>query len=348
MSKNYVLAVESLEEIEKSKRAQIPCSVQLTAPPDYSAGFKLNAIRQTSIEQKAEPFKFFEQIPLSSKPVIPGELSAKQPAALGIEIAKAIQRNEKILRNIVNVLIRNIQARDEKIISLHKEDEKYLNELIDQLSKKEDANMVKSLLNIITSSTAITVGSILLAPQTVSAITASAAGAALYSSVSGIWAYLMIVSGVSNIVTGELLPKIGGYEKIAGFFTLSPADRKNLAHGIQITATLANTVMGIASSIAAGPLITAVLDWSHGLKVLNTSLELSKGAANFVSGLSEHSYNKLQSRQTIHDSNLSKEQSGLDKDFMELHSAADLQQAFNKLCFNIFETLRKIQQQITS
>ncbi len=345
MDQDLVLSVDSLDEIERSKRAQAPYIAEALRfdPIYYSTNFRLNQLHQTTLQTAAKQ----ETKSISSRPQLPQLSHTKQTKALAVELAQAIQRNEKILEGIVQILVKNIHAHNEVIVKLSKEDEKHLNELLEELSKKENANTIKSLLNIVTSSTAITIGATLLAPESIAAITATAAGAALYSSISSVWAYLLIVTGISNIVTNEILPKIGGYEKMAGFFTSSDADRKKLAENIQITTSFTNTIMGVVSSIATSPLIGAVFQWSHGLKLLNTTLELSTGAVNFASDLNEHSFNNLQARQTQLDGKLNLEQSNLDKDFGQLHSAADLEQSFNKISFNIFETLRKIQEQNT-
>lgn len=348
MSDKSVLAIDGLEEKERSKRTQIPYLAETLKldPIDYSANFQLKRAYTTTLATTATQQSEIK-IPSSSRPTLPLLKQTKQSTALGIEIAKAIQRNEKILQNMVEILIKNIHVHNETIIKLSKEDEEKLNKLLEQLSKTENVDTVKRLLNIVTSATAITIGSLLLAPETITAITATATGSVLYSSVSSIWAYLMIGSGVSNIITNEILPRLGGFEKLAGFFTSSDANKKNLADNIQITASLTTSIMGIISSVATSPLIGAVLDWNKGLKILNTTLELSTGTTNFIYDINEYSLNRLQAAQTKIDGKLSKEQTKLDNAFTKLHSAADIQQTFNKTAFQIFETLKKIQENNT-
>lgn len=348
MPEEPILAVEnldSLDRIERSKRVQ----AQYIPPvrfdtPDYSTSFKLDKLNETTI--KTAP-KREAAASISSRPELIEIKEARKTRALGIDIAEAIKKNEETLQGIVRILVNNINFHNEAIVKLNKEDQAELKALIKQLSNNENLNTVKSLLNVVTSATAITIGAVLLAPETVAAVTATAAGAALYASVSSVWSYLLIATGVSNILTNEILPRIGGYEKVASFFTSSEADRKKLAENIQITTSFTNTIMGVVSSIAASPLIGAALDWSHGLKLLNTTLELSTGAANFASDLSEHQFNKLQSNQTLSDGKLAKEQSVLDNEFMKLHSATDLEQSFNKIIYNIFETLNRILENTT-
>jgi hypothetical protein len=341
MPNDNVFAVDSLEEIERSKRIQAAYNAEaVRSDPTYSTKFRLNQINNTTLSSAPKQ----ESTLVSSRPKIPELNQSKHTKALGVEISAAIQRNEKILEGITNILIRNIDARNQIILKLSKEDENQLNELLDQLSKKENASTVKNLLNIVSSSAAIIVGGLLIAPDTIRALTETAAKAALYSSVSGIWPCLLIATGVSNILVNEILPRVGGYEEIASFFTSSDADKKKLADNIQITTSIANTIMGVVSSIAVSPLIGAVLEWSQGLKLVNTTLELSKGVASFTSDYSEYQFNNLQSKQTQIDGKMTLEQSKLDKDFEFLNSANDLQQSFNKISFNIFETLRKMQE----
>jgi len=348
MPRNDVLAIDSLDplETEKSKKVTPPYYdpfLRLDIP-DYSTKFNLNKLHQTTLDKAPQQItqKYF-----SNSPNLPELNQTKQTTALGFEISKAIQRNEKILQGIVGILINNINLHSEKIITLSEADEKQLKDLLDQLSRKENTNTVSNILNIISSASAITIGALLLAPETIAALTATAASATLYSSISSIWSYLLIATGISNIVTNQILPQIGGYEKLASFFTSCEKDKKNLAENIQITTSLTNTIMGVVSSIATSPLIGAFLKWSHGLKFLNTSLGLSSGAVNFFKDSNESSFKMLESNQTQIDGKLKMEQINLDRNFNQLQTAEDIEKNFNQISFKIFETLRKIQENNT-
>lgn len=339
MPNDHVSAVEGVtsKEIERSKRVQIPYSAQipLVTLPEYSTSFRLDQLHKTTIESAPQTSKIDKNVS-SSRPQLPDLNYAKQPTVLGLEIVRAIQKNEEILNGIVHILIKNIHVHNEAIVKLSEEEQKSLNELLDELSKKENISTVKTLLNVVTSSAAITIG----------AVAASAAGAAI-SSTSLVGSCLLIASGALNLVTNEVFPRLGMFEKIAGFFTDTDAAKRNLADNIQMTTTLANTVMGIASSIAASSLITKVLEWSNGLKLLNSAVSLSDSVLNFITGMYEHTHEKLESEQTTIDGKVSKEQTALDRNYTQLHSATDLQEAFNKASYNIFETIKKMQEENT-
>jgi len=339
-------ALESRDEIERSKRARAFYQAQLERlePVSYSLRPSLLRANQTTLKQS---HKASLSRASDLRPTLPKLSPSRPPQALGMEISRAIQRNERVLNDIAQVLIRNIRSQNDELVRLSKEDEEHLNKLLEQLAKNENSDTVKSLLNIVTSSTAITIGALLLAPETAAAITATAAGAALYASVSSVWSYLLIASGVSNILTNEVLPRIGGFEKIASFLASDDQSRKDLAENIQVTTSLANTVMGVVASVATSPLIGAVLEWSHGLKLLNTGLEVATGGANFIGGINQREANLLQANKTDIDGKLTRGQSQLDQAHLELYSATDLAQAFNKTCYNVFQTLKKINENNT-
>lgn len=347
MPKEQIFAIDTVDsvdrrnDIERSKWVQAAYLAEPTKiDPIYTSKINLNKLSQTTLENAPK----VEVTADYSRPQIPEKLTKNPQKALGMEIALAIQRNEKLLRGMVDVLIKNIDTHNQMILKLNQEDEKVLNDLIDKLSKKENANTVKSILNVVAASTAITVGAILLAPETAIALSATAAGAALYTSASSIWACLLIASGVSNIAINEVMPRVGAFEKIASYFTSSNEDKKKLADNIQITASVANSIMGVISSIATAPIIGSVLNLGNGLKLFNTTVEVANGAANFKSEWNESELNLVQSNQTIVDKKLSDEQRYLENEFDKLHSATDIESAFNKISFNIFETLRKMQE----
>ncbi|MFA6118753.1 MAG: hypothetical protein WCT85_04185 [Parachlamydiales bacterium] len=362
--------IEEIDAVERSKRVQAAYTPQIqNLDTDYSTSFALNKINQSSLDTAQEKISKFDpaQMLSSSNPILPSITNAEDRAvtetadsrkvqeakaqtskkadeskALGLEIAKAIERNEVILQGMVNILVKNIKVQNTAIVQLSEEDQKKLQQLLEQLSKKENADMCKHLLNIATSATAITIGSILISPQAITALSATAAGTALYSSVSSIWSYLLISSGISNLLINEVLPKVGGFEKIASFFASDSSQKQKIADNIQITASLTNAVMGVVSSIATSPLIGALLEWSQGLKVVNTALELASGATSISKDFYEKQYFDLQAEQTLTEGNLNLGQHNLDKSYLELHSLTDMQQNHHKLCYNIFQTLQKI------
>ena len=256
--------------------------------------------------------------------------------ALGYEIAQAIGRNETMLQDISETLINNISTQNQAILKLSKEDEEHLNKLLKELSKKENVDIVKSLLNITVASAAIVVGGLLLAPEALAAATAT--GTAYYAG----YGIILIGSGITNLIANELLPRIGGYEKIASFFTKDETKKQNLADNIQTATSITSTILSVASAIASGPIIGSVLGWAEGLKIVNTATNLATATTSFVKHKNDYTYKNLQSEQTNIDGKLSLERFKLDKDYASLQSAADIEVAFNKISFNIFQTLQKM------
>ncbi|HEU64970.1 MAG TPA: hypothetical protein ENH96_06275 [Chlamydiae bacterium] len=314
--------------------------IEKSADVTYSLNpsFQVKKATLTSIEKTPSNDTNLFSTKSAEKSILPKlEPKSKEPyktqknRALGYEIAQAIGRNETILQDISETLINNISLQNQAILKLSKEDEEHLNELLKELSKKENVDIVKSLLNITVASTAIVVGALII-PEALATTGVVAAG----------YGVILIGSGITNLIANELLPRIGGYEKIASFFTKDEIKKQNLADNIQTATSITSTILSVASAIASGPIIGSVLGWAEGLKIVNTATNLATATTSFVKHKNDYTYKNLQSEQTNIDGKLNLERFKLDKDYASLQSAADVEVAFNKISFNIFQTLQKM------
>ncbi|NGX41289.1 MAG: hypothetical protein KR126chlam4_01128 [Candidatus Anoxychlamydiales bacterium] len=314
--------------------------IEKSADVTYSLNpsFQVKKATLTSIEKTPSNDTNLFPTKSAEKSILPKlEPKSKEPyktqknRALGYEIAQAIGRNETILQDISETLINNISLQNQAILKLSKEDEEHLNELLKELSKKENVDIVKSLLNITVASTAIVVGALII-PEALATTGVVAAG----------YGVILIGSGITNLIANELLPRIGGYEKIASFFTKDETKKQNLADNIQTATSITSTILSVASAIASGPIIGSVLGWAEGLKIVNTATNLATATTSFVKHKNDYTYKNLQSEQTNIDGKLNLERFKLDKDYASLQSAADVEVAFNKISFNIFQTLQKM------
>ena len=352
---NSALAVEKIsatdrtDAIERSKSLQASYLASLEAPlVDYTTKHELQKIYKTTF--KSAPLKTAAMDNFSkTKPTLPlltqrtEKTNPTEKRALGIELAEAIQRNEEVIGDIVGELLKNIKHQSHAIVELSKNDREHLNDLIAQLAKNEDIEVVKSILNVVTASTAIVAGSIILAPETLALIASSAA----LSSISSAWGYLLIATGLANVTTNEILPRFDLFNKIASYFTDNDADKQKLADNIQVTTSLTNTILSIASSIATTPILGAVLKWSSGFNIFKTGTNLLSGTVNISSDINQSKYKNLQAEQTKLDGKLDSERFKLDMHYKDLQSATDLQKTFNQMSFDIFQILEKMSQQNT-
>ncbi|KKM20102.1 hypothetical protein LCGC14_1648900, partial [marine sediment metagenome] len=303
--------------------------IEKSADVTYSLNpsFQVKKATLTSIEKTPSNDTNLFSTKSAEKSILPKlEPKSKEPyktqknRALGYEIAQAIGRNETILQDISETLINNISLQNQAILKLSKEDEEHLNELLKELSKKENVDIVKSLLNITVASTAIVVGALII-PEALATTGVVAAG----------YGVILIGSGITNLIANELLPRIGGYEKIASFFTKDEIKKQNLADNIQTATSITSTILSVASAIASGPIIGSVLGWAEGLKIVNTATNLATATTSFVKHKNDYTYKNLQSEQTNIDGKLNLERFKLDKDYASLQSAADVEVAFNKI-----------------
>ncbi|NGX33667.1 MAG: hypothetical protein K1060chlam1_00007 [Candidatus Anoxychlamydiales bacterium] len=349
-----VQRIEELDEKERSKRIQRAydpliehSDVEYGAKPE----FRLKSAAATTIQKAPEahpnePFDISSTATPTSKKTLPEIASSKElisiaptkdpkksssTTALGYEIVKAIERNEEIVRGISDILVNNIKDKNKLIVELTKEEQEKLNELLKQLRKNENADTVKSILNVLTASSAIVVGSVLLAPAATTAV-----------ATSPLWGALLIASGVTNLISNEILPRIDGFEKIASFFTSDENKKQDLAENIQTTTTITSTILSITSAIATSPLLGSVLKWSEGVKILDIGLGLASGAANFTKDVGEYQYKSAESAQTLIEDKLKQEKNDLENDHQSMKSALDVQKAFNTISANIIHTLNEV------
>lgn len=349
-----VQKIEELDEKERAKRVQRPYDPLIeSSDVEYGAQFRLKSIASTTIQKAPvvhanEPFHISStstatsagktQLPeiTPKKELIPiasaKETKSSSTTALGYEIVRAIERNEEIVRGISEILVNNIKGKNKLIVELTREEQEKLNELLKQLRKNENADTVKSLLNVLTASSAIVVGSFLLAP------TAGAAAAAT----SPLWGALLIASGVTNLISNEILPRIDGFEKIASFFKSDEKEKQDLAGTMQTTTTITSTILSITSAIATSPLLGSVLQWSEGAKIIDIGLGLASGTANFAKDVGEHQYKSAEAEQTLIDDRLKQERNDLENAHQSMKSALDVQKAFNTISANIIHTLSEV------
>jgi hypothetical protein len=248
---------------------------------------------------------------------------------LGYEIALAIQRNEQILKDISSIILKNIDIENQAILNISKEDEKNLNELLKKLTLKENTDIVKSMLNVVVSSSAIVAGTLVLS-------------APVLAGTSALGGYALAGSGIANLLINEILPRVGGYEKIANFFTSDTSKTQSLADNIQIVSSISNTVLQLATSFATASIISSVFETSKLWNLLDTGIGIASSLTTFANHYTQGSYKASESKQTSIDGSLKLEQFKLNKSFSNFQSATDIEEAFNKLSYNIFQTIQKM------
>jgi len=86
---------------------------------------------------------------------------------------------------------------------------------------------------------------------------------------------------------------------------------------------------------------------SDALKVITTALGLANGATSVAADINERQYHKVEAEKTLSDGNRHDLQFQLDQSYQKLHSATDIAQSFNKTCYNVFQTLKKINENNT-
>ncbi|NGX28660.1 MAG: hypothetical protein K940chlam1_00844 [Candidatus Anoxychlamydiales bacterium] len=357
MSKNYqntaiegISATNRTDAIERSKSVQAAYLASLeTNRADYTTdpSLKIKQGFETTLKAATPKTKALDDFSVNKSTLPPLEkkafqIPAKERRAIGIDLAEAIQRNEKILNEITDIITKNIDTQSRAIIKLSDEEREQLDKLIAQLSKKENVDTLKRLLNVVTASTAIVAGSVILAPETL----ALAASSAALSSISSLWGYLLVATGVSNIATNEIFPRFDIFNKIASFFTSDETEKQKLSENIQVSASLTNTILSFASALATSPLLGAVLDWSFGTKILTTATEIADGTVNIISDVNRSKLKNLQSSKTLIDGKKEIEQIKLDQYEADMESAIALEEAFNRMSYNVFQTIERTIQNI--
>ncbi len=334
--------VSKIEEKQKTEKLQLAYNDIFLNVQDsknvQNSNLKPNLTTSTIKQAPLIP----KQIPASSahKIVLP-KLNEKPIAdestnlALGYEIAKAIERNEDIIKNISDILLNNIKNKNKLILELAEEEQDKLNELIKQLSKKENANTVKSILNVLTASTAIVIGSAVLAPEILAFGTAAS---------TTIWGTLLITSGITNLIANEVLPRIGGFEKIASFFTTDENKKQDLADNIQTVSSISSTILSIASAIATSPILASALKWQEAITILDIGLGLGNAATNLVKDIGENQYKNAQAEQTQISDRLRQEKNNLENAHSTMQSALDIQRAFNIASAYVIDTFNEVAQ----
>jgi len=330
MAEESLLAIERVEEINRSKRVQAAYMPLLVEPVDHTfspsllsktTGTTLTSCKKSDSFPTAKP----QSPTLPKTPILE---KSSQRKVLGVEIANAIKNNEAILNEVIQILIRNIDVKTNAMTNLMKEDEKRLDDLLTTLAKKEGIGTAKIIMNILSSSTAITIGTLLLASKDV------AIGAACPP--------LLIASGISNLVINEVLPREYCSEKIASYFTSNAQERKNLADNIDITMSLANIVLTVGTSIATGSVITKMANSSWVVSFVQTTLELAKNTINFISNKNEGEYSLLQSKKTHSDHEYTLAGQDLQGSQDEMYSAAKFMEVFHRTCQSVFLGLKDL------
>jgi hypothetical protein len=343
--------IEPLDEKEKAKRVQLPyeplierSDIEYWAEPS----FKLKSATTSTIQKAPIPesTKALTHATDTNKIDLPNlkkdqtnaaaDPSIDSTTALGYEIVRAIQDNEEIVRGISDILMNNIKGKNKLIVELSKEEQEKLNELLKQLYKKENVDTVKSILNVLTASSAIVAGSVILAP---------AAGATVATGTT-LWGVLLIASGVTNLISNEVLPRIDGHKKLAGFFTSDENKKQDLADNIQTATSITSTILSIISAIATSPkILGSVLEWGEkATQAFDIGLGLASGGANLVKDIGDHQFKNVQAEQTIAENKLKQEKTDLENAHSSMKSALDVQKAFNDISAKLVDALSEMSQ----
>ncbi|OGN61307.1 MAG: hypothetical protein A3F40_02105 [Chlamydiae bacterium RIFCSPHIGHO2_12_FULL_27_8] len=219
---------------------------------------KINPIFTGVKIDKAETAKTINKEPI---------LKSEKTTALGFEVAKAIEENDLIIRDLASIVLRNLKKDNDKMLKISEEEKILLEKHIDALSQKYSYDVVKSILNIVGASSAIIAGT-LIAPQ-------AAAG------------YLLVVGGLSNILGQEILPIVNGYEYIASFFTSDKETQQNAAGYMQAITAMSSAVLSLAASFSAYPLLSNLFQQSSMLKIVETSVVTASSIGSAVSSYSK-------------------------------------------------------------
>ncbi len=313
-------AIEEISEIDRSKKVTIPYLPPIQTLTDYQLNPTLKVARSFLEKTKKQ-----EKLPLTNTPQLPTSISPKNTNALGFLIAKAIQENEEIIRDVVEICIRNIDVEKNTLKKLSTEDQQKLQERLIQLEKKETIDVYKSILTTVASATAIVIGGMIIAPEAIGSLllttTAAEAATAAASGVSAVWGWVLAGSGISNLATTYIMPRLD----------VSPT--------FQATSTVFNTAVGLTAAIATGSFISKLMEWSTAFQIMETSVELSSGITNFLSGTNQYNMSNLEAHQTTIQSNIQFHRQEHEKKSSELKNTTEFLEILYKIANRVMQSL---------
>ncbi|MBN2479573.1 MAG: hypothetical protein JXA94_05035 [Parachlamydiales bacterium] len=264
MSQGYTEEISAVGPSEENKSRRITgayCSY-LSPICDVGSIDFLKMPHRTFTGVKIEPTRTHEAF-LEKPPTIPPIPSKNEKPALGYVLTKALHENEAAINEMIGIIIKNIKIENEVIINLSKEEQEKIQKHIEVLNTKYSVDVVKGILSCASSAVAIIAGTI-LAPQ-------------------GVAGYLLITSGVLNILGNEIMPRTGGFEKLASFFTNDEKAQKDASWYMQVASNLASAAFSLTGYFAAGSLVSSLITSNNAIKVADVSLHLTNSVASYAS-----------------------------------------------------------------
>ncbi|NGX57113.1 MAG: hypothetical protein K1060chlam5_01369 [Candidatus Anoxychlamydiales bacterium] len=350
--------VETINEVDETSKAKKLEALYLSPPFQNLHDYKIDPSIQitkrnlSSISQVSKS----DDLSISSNP---GNIDKKHDLniekstkSFSSEIADAIARNEDIIYDIIDLSTKNINFEKKEIKELTDKEKELLKKRLQELSKRETIDVYKNILLTVSAATTIVIGSLIISPEAIGGLllsTAATNAATLAASnTSAIWGYLLVASGLSNILTNDLVAKTNTFENIGSFFTNDPKRASEIGSNIKNSINIASTITSLACSIATSNFVSSIIEWGTSFKILDVATTLSSGSANYLSHSNQATINNLNADQTLIKKEMNFHNFLFDKNLDDLKNIAELNETFNRMSFNIFQTLIKINDQSVS
>ena len=280
-------AVEGISEVQRRSKVVITHDPSvLGISPDYNFRPAMPIAFNSSIQTARAPTDAELDLreAFLAKP-------KKKNTAIGLEVARALERQHETISDIVSILVKNMKYENEIIVTLSKEEQEKLQNHLDELAKRNKVEVYEEILNSIAAASAIVVGSMVISPQAIAALllttSAATAATAAAAAIAPVWGYLLVASGIINLINNQVMPRVGGWEKLASFFTSDKAGKEALKSKLQTGTNIVNSIMAVASSIATGNLIPTIFGSSLVTRVIDTGTKIATGTTHLVKGYTD-------------------------------------------------------------
>jgi hypothetical protein len=351
--KDEVLKIQEVDERTKSTKLEgLYQQIAFQDLKDYSINPSLNLNNRSasSISKISENNKSGIQDLFDIKTLKNNNLNnSKIDKAFQQRVAEAIARNEDIIYDIAELITKNIDFEKKLIKEISIEDQAIIKKRLNELAKKENIDVYKNILLTISAAGSIAIGSMIIAPGAISSIllseTAKTAAALAASKTAPIWGYLLVASGVSSILNNDVLPKTSFFEKISSFFTSNEKKAKTIENNLKSAVNIATSITSIVSSIATSNFISSIFDWGTSFEILKVGSTIASGSVNYLSQKHQSNINYLNSDKTRLKGKEDFHNFLFDKNSDDLKNISELNETFNKIAFNIIQTLTRISDQ---
>jgi hypothetical protein len=348
-----ILEIDEIKESERSKKLEglyNQMAFQNLADYSINPSINLNKRSSSSIASLSENNKSPSQDVFEIKTNSNNNLkNPKINKAFQQQVAEAISRNEDIIYDIAKIIIKNIDQEKKVLKEISIEDQEIIKKRLSLLAKKENIDTYKNILLTITAASSIVIGSMIIAPGAITHIlateSAKTAATLAASKTAPIWGYLLVASGISSILNNNVLPKTSFFEKISSFFTSNEKKAKTIENNLRSAVNLATSVTSIVSSIATSNFLSSILEWGTSFEVLKVGSTIAGGSVSYLSQKHQSNISYLHSDQTRLKGTEKFHNFLFDKNTDDLNNISELNETFNKIAFNIIQTLTRISDQ---